>query len=391
LRTQALRELAPHFEHKLFLTATPHNGYRESFSALLELLDNQRFSRGTEPDRKQLEAVMVRRLKSDPSFAFNHLGIRRFPPRILEPIEVPYTDEEREIHAALRQYTKLRSSRAEDNAERFASEFVLKTLKKRLSSCPAAFLTTLEQHEKSLHTAKRKVAKPTYKTLQLELDRMDEEYADDGDYDEALLQEMKDWAKRARGQRDFKVKQLVAWLKEHLKPGGKWSNERVIIFTEYRATQNWLQEVLSVEGFTDGDRLLTMYGGMDSDKREEVKAAFQTAPEISPVRILLANDAASEGLDFQNFCSRLIPYEIPWNPNRMEQRNGRVDRHGQKADKVQVFHFVGKGYKERANRQFSGTVSDMEADLEFLMRVTLKIETIREDLGKVGTVIDGSR
>ena len=62
LRTQALRELAPHFEHKLFLTATPHNGYRESFSALLELLDNQRFSRGTEPDRKQLDAVMVRRL-----------------------------------------------------------------------------------------------------------------------------------------------------------------------------------------------------------------------------------------------------------------------------------------------------------------------------------------
>lgn len=408
LRTQALRELALHFEHKLFLTATPHNGYRESFSALLELLDNQRFSRGTEPDRKQLEAVMVRRLKSDPSFAFNHLGIRRFPPRILEPIEVPYTDEEREIHAALREYTKMRSSRAEDNAERFATEFLLKTLKKRLFSCPAAFLTTLEQHEKSLHTAKRKVAKPTYKTLQLELDRMDEEYADDNDYDEAttdaldtatrlfseptadeeaLLQKMKDWAKRARGQRDSKVKQLVAWLKEHLKPGCKWSNERVIIFTEYRATQNWLQEVLSVEGFTEGDRLLTMYGGMDSEKREEVKAAFQTAPEISPVRILLATDAASEGLDFQNFCSRLIHYEIPWNPNRMEQRNGRVDRHGQKADKVQVFHFVGKGYKERADRQFNGTVSDMEADLEFLMRVALKIETIREDLGKVGTVI----
>lgn len=408
LRTQALRELAPHFEHKLFLTATPHNGYRESFSALLELLDNQRFSRGTEPDRKQLDAVMVRRLKSDPSFAFDHLGQRRFPPRVLEPIEVPYTDEEREIHAALRQYTKLRSSRAVDQTERFATEFVLKTLKKRLFSCPAAFLTTLEQHEKSLHTAKRKVAKPTFKTLQLELDRMDEEYADDGDYDEAttdaldtatrlfaeptadeeaLLQRMTEWAKRAKGQRDSKVRQLVAWLKQHLKPGGKWSEERVIIFTEYRATQKWLQEILSVEGFTEGDRLLTMFGGMDPDKREAVKAAFQTSPKETPVRILLATDAASEGLDFQNFCSRLIHYEIPWNPNRMEQRNGRVDRHGQKAAKVQVFHFVGKGYEDRANRQFIGTVSDMEADLEFLMRVAIKIETIREDLGKVGTVI----
>lgn len=408
LRTQALRELAPHFEHKLFLTATPHNGYRESFSALLELLDNQRFSRGTEPDRKQLDAVMVRRLKSDPAFAFNHLGIRRFPPRILKPIEVPYTVEEREIHAALRQYTKLRSSRADSAAERFATEFVLKTLKKRLFSCPAAFLTTLERHEKSLHTARKRAAKPTYRTLQTELDRMDEEYADDADYDDAtadaldtatrlfaeptteeteLLQKMKEWAARARGQRDSKVKQLIAWLRENLKPGEKWSKERVIIFTEYRATQNWLQQVLAAEGFTDGDRLLTMYGGMDPEKREEVKAAFQTDPEQSPVRILLATDAASEGLDFQNFCSRLIHYEIPWNPNRMEQRNGRVDRHGQKADEVLVYHFVGQGYEERAKRQFSGQVSDMEADLEFLMRVALKIETIREDLGKVGTVI----
>ena len=408
MRTQALRELAPHFEHKLFLTATPHNGYRESFSALLELLDNQRFSRGTEPDRRQLEAVMVRRLKSDPSFAFNHLGIRRFPPRILEPIEVPYSDEEREIHAALRQYTKLRSSRAVDQTERFATEFVLKTLKKRLFSCPAAFLTTLEQHEKSLHSSTRRPVRPTYRALQLEFDRMDEEYADDGDFDEAtadaldtatrlfsaptadeesLLRTMKDWAQRARGQRDSKVRELVGWLREHLKPGGKWSEERVIIFTEYRATQSWLQEVLAVEGFTDGDRLLTMYGGMDPEKREKVKAAFQASPDSSPVRILLATDAASEGLDFQNFCSRLIHYEIPWNPNRMEQRNGRVDRHGQKADKVLVYHFVGKGYRERSRSQFSGTVSDMDADLEFLMRVALKIETIREDLGKVGTVI----
>jgi superfamily II DNA/RNA helicase len=408
MRTQALRDLAPHFEHKLFLTATPHNGYRESFSALLELLDNQRFSRGTEPDRKQLEAIMVRRLKSDPSFAFNHLGIRRFPPRILEPIEVPYTDEEREIHAALREYTKLRSSRATDAAERFATEFVLKTLKKRLFSCPAAFLATLEQHERSLASARRKAAKPSFKSLQSEIDRMEEEYADDSDYDEAtadaldtasrlfseptaeevaLLKKMKAWATRAVGKRESKALELVKWLNDTLKPGGKWSKERVIIFTEYRATQNWLQQVLATEGLTEGDRLLTMYGGMDKDKREEVKAAFQTSPDISPVRILLATDAASEGLDFQNFCHRLIHYEIPWNPNRMEQRNGRVDRHGQKSDKVLVYHFVGNGYQERAKRDFSGTASDMEADLEFLMRVALKIETIREDLGRVGNVI----
>jgi hypothetical protein len=67
----------------------------------------------------------------------------------------------------------------------------------------------------------------------------------------------------------------------------------------------------------------------------------------------------------------------------MEQRNGRIDRHGQKAAQVNVYHFVAQGYKDREGRNFSESVSDLEADLEFLMRVARKIETIREDLGKV--------
>jgi superfamily II DNA or RNA helicase len=408
LRTQALRVLTPHFEHKLFLTATPHNGYSESFRALLALLDNQRFSIAGDPDRKQLEAIMVRRLKTDPSFATKWDGTPRFAPRVLDPIEVPYTDAERELHAALKEYTKLRSERATSQAERFATEFVLKTLKKRLFSCPAAFLTTLEQHERSLASARRKsIEKPSVKYLQREFERIEEDYADDSEFDEAtsealstatklfadptereraLLKQMKTLAEAGKAQRDSKAKQLIAWLKEHLKPKGKWTNERVIIFTEYRATQNWLQEVLATEGFSGDDRLLTMFGGMDPEKREAVKAAFQTSPELSKVRILLATDSASEGLDLQNFCSKLIHYEIPWNPNRMEQRNGRVDRHGQKADKVMVYHFVGQGWTKGGSNDVKGA-SDLSGDLEFLMRVALKIETIREDLGKVGPVL----
>ena len=415
LRTQALRILAPHFEHKLFLTATPHNGYPESFTALLELLDNQRFARGTPPDRKQLEAVMVRRLKSELPPKWD--GSPRFPKRELEPLEVPYSQEEKGIHACLRQYAELRQKRAEDNAERFATEFVLKILKKRLFSSPAAFATTLAQHEKSLFTAKkaRSEPRPSFSILQRELDRIDEEYAHDDEYDEAttdavdtasrlfsepskeelaLLMKMKEWAANASAQLDAKVRELLRWITDNLRPGKKWNNERVIIFTEYRATQNWLKTVLATEGLTTGDRLLTMYGGMDAKEREAVKAAFQTDPEISPVRILLATDAASEGLDLQNFCSRLIHYEIPWNPNRMEQRNGRIDRHGQagivneKGEKiVLVYHFVAKGYKDRERRNFTESAADLEADLEFLMRVARKIETIREDLGKVGPVI----
>ncbi len=415
MRTQALRLLVPHFEHKLFLTATPHNGYPESFSTLLELLDNQRFARTTPIDRKQLHAVMVRRMKSELPPKWD--GSPRFPKRVLDPIEVPYTDEERAVHAALRQYADLRVEHAQDNAEKLATEFVLKTLKKRLFSSPAAFLTTLDRHEKSLRQARRgkSVRKPSVGILKQELDRIDEDYADDTEYDEAttdavdtasllfseptaielaLLKQMRTWAEKASGQLDSKVNGLIEWLNTHIRPGKKWTNERVIIFTEYRATQNWLKEVFAQQGFTKGDRLLTMYGGMDLDEREDVKAAFQSDPQVSPVRILLATDAAAEGLNLQNHCCRLIHYEIPWNPNRLEQRNGRIDRHGQKGflaangeRQVFVYHFVGKGYQSREESSSSSRAADLDADLEFLMRVAQKVETIREDLGSYGTVL----
>jgi ERCC4-related helicase len=413
-RTQALQQLAPHFEHKLFLTATPHNGYPESFSALLELLDNQRFARSTTPDRKQLQAVMVRRMKSELPPKWD--GSPRFPKRELEPIEVPYTAEEKEVHVALRRYAELRTKRADDASEKLATEFVLKTLKKRLFSSPAAFAATLERHERSLRTAKRaRVVKPSVGILKRELDRIDEEYADDAKYDEAtadaidaatmlfsqptdaelnLLQQMKQWAVKASAQQDSKVRCLIEWLNKHIRSGKKWSGERVIIFTEYRATQKWLMEILATEGFAGNDRLLTMHGGMPLKDRDDVKAAFQDAPDASPVRILLATDAAAEGLNLQNHCFRLIHYEIPWNPNRLEQRNGRIDRHGQKGflspdgkRLVFVYHFVGQGYKERQQTGIDGRVSDLEADLEFLARVAQKVETIREDLGSYGTVL----
>jgi ERCC4-related helicase len=407
LRTQVLRLMVPHFEHKLFLTATPHNGYQESFSALLELLDDQRFARGTMPERKQLGAVMVRRLKSELPKKFD--GSDRFPKRKIDPIEVPYTPEEKAIHAALKKYTKLRHQSLSDNTEKMATEFVLLTLKKRLFSSPAAFATTLEQHEQSLRTAKRRTtaSKPTIGILQRQIDQVEEEYADDTAYEEAtddaveaatrlfrdptieeaaLLKQMRDWTANAKARGDSKSAKLVDWLKNNMKPNGKWSDNRVIIFTEYRATQNWLHTILATEGLSGNDRLMTMYGGMDSGQREAVKAAFQTAPDKSPIRILLATDAASEGLDLQNFCHRLIHYEIPWNPNRMEQRNGRVDRHGQKFSPL-IFHFVGQGYTQREKSDIDVPVGELQGDLEFLMRAVRKVEAIREDLGKVGPVI----
>src|SRR5437016_10586939 len=127
MRTHAVRMLAPHFEHKLFLSATPRNGYRESFSALLELLDNQRFARALMPDQKQLEAVMVRRMKSELKLRWD--GSRRFADRIVCHLDVPYTPPERQAHKALKRYTVLRLQSAQTDTERVATESVLKLLK----------------------------------------------------------------------------------------------------------------------------------------------------------------------------------------------------------------------------------------------------------------------
>lgn len=407
-RTATIRLLVPHFEHKLFLTATPHNGYPESFTALLELLDTQRFARGVEPDRNQLQVVMVRRLKQEMQ---NWDGSPMFPGRKLEAIAVDYPQAERQVHASLKRYTELRTKGVDDNVEKYATEFVLKLLKKRLFSSPEAFLTTLTQHQESLTTARRRQAsrlsaKPTEGILRQQLEQVEEDFADDDLYEAAtdesisntsrlfrvlapeeqdLLREMLQWAETAARQPDAKATELLNWINTVICPNGQWLNERVIIFTEYRATQKWLYNLMASEGLVQGDRLMMLYGGMNSDDREAVKAAFQAHPDVSPVRILLATDAASEGLDLQNFCSRLIHYEIPWNPNRMEQRNGRIDRHGQRSSEVRIYHFVGKDYQEQSTSGIRP--GDLEGDLEFLMRAALKVNNIREDLGKVGPVI----
>ncbi|CAI8970308.1 Helicase [Pseudomonas jessenii] len=397
MRTMAIRSLAPHFEHKLFLSATPHNGYRESFAALLELLDNQRFARAVTPDRAQLEAVMIRRMKSELKLRWD--GSRRFAERIVRHLEVPYTTEERHAHLALKQYSELRLKSATSDGQRMAAEFVLKLLKKRLFSSPAAFGITLEKHMETVGANKA-----TYSALK-DIDDYSDDYADDEEYEletfevvssasqtlsplsteeKGLLNQLRDYANKVSRRPDCKAQTLIDWLNAALRTNDSWNDERVIIFTEYRATQKWLFDLLAREGLASEGRLEMIYGGMPNEQRETIKAAFQAHPKEAAVRILLATDAASEGVNLQNHCSRLIHFEIPWNPNRMEQRNGRVDRHGQKADEVGIYHFVGRGFNSVSP---SDKVGELEADLEFLMRAALKVETIREDLGKVGPVI----
>ena len=404
-RTRLIRTIAPHFEHRLFLSATPHNGYQESFTSLLELLDDQRFARSVMPDEKQLQRIMVRRLKTD---LIDPEGNPLYPQRQLMPLEVKYSQEEQEVHEILREYTSSRAISVKGTSYRYGSDFVHKLLKKRLFSSPMAFATTLAKHRDSLERPKAKSAPGALdeKILRKAILRAEEDFANDISAEEAqheavdaageltvpleqeqrsMLNKLTSWAEKAKHRADAKAEAIVKWLEDHLKNDGTWNDKRVILFTEYRATHAWLEQILTPRGF-GGDRMMMLHGSIDLKDREIIKAAFQAHPDLSPVRILLATDAASEGIDLQNYCNYMIHIEIPWNPNVMEQRNGRIDRHGQKASEVYIWHPVGAGFESNETIQ-SHHVGQINGDHEYLMRAVLKIDTIREDIGSVGPVI----
>ena len=399
-RTTAIRTLAPHCENRLFLSATPHNGFTESWTALLDMLDDRRFIRGSTPDPEQLEKIRIRRMKRDLPETWD----RRFAARKTDAIEVEYSEEEREAHRKLTEYAASRAESAAKTAgettSKTADAFVITLLKKRLFSSPKAFAKTVETHlqtmksrtDEAIDTTSAKILRPL-------IDRLDETAEDDSAFDarqeealtaarrfsapltnheKKLLEDLAIQARVTQDRADPKFDELKKWLKQYVGD----ADERVIIFTEYRDTQRWLYERLIAARYPK-EQIAMLYGGQDREEREHVKTVFQEDPDLDKTRILLATDAASEGINLQNHCHRVLHWEIPWNPNRLEQRNGRVDRHGQHAKEVNIYHFVPKGWDK------AGEYSDdlLDDELRFLFVAAAKTEQIREDLGSAGEVI----
>jgi superfamily II DNA or RNA helicase len=396
-QTKLIRRLAPHFDHRLFLSATPHNGYPASFTALLEILDNQRFARGVDPDRSAVKEVVVRRLKRD---IVNADGAPRFVQRVPAAIPVTYPESEREVHGLLKEFAELRRKRLNSQRGRRATDLVTLLLKKRLFSSPAAFAHTVAVYMETLR-GRKGGASPIGDDVPEWLDDFfddvatydDEQLAEaeddalgrarplqpDATVDEiALLERMEQRALTHEARPDAKATELINYLTAICKPDGThWTNERVVVFTEYRDTELWLAGLLRQQGLA-GDQLAMLDGATPPDYREQIRLAFQADPTEQPVRILLATDAASEGIDLQNYCHRLVNYDIPFNPNKLEQRIGRIDRYGQ-TQIPDIRHFVGSGWGH--------AVDSYEADLEFLSRVAIKVARMEADLGSVNAVL----
>ncbi|MFE0762366.1 DISARM system SNF2-like helicase DrmD [Streptomyces smyrnaeus] len=410
-QTRLIRRLAPHFAHRLFLSATPHNGYFESYTALLEIIDDQRFVRGVQPDAKTEQETVVRRLKKD----IKEAGQERFLRRETVSMEVEYTPEEKEVHGLLSQFATLRrKSLANDGKRgRRAADLVTLLLKKRLFSSPAAFLHTVRVYLQRLDEENAAgAATPTRSDSgggdDGGFDWLDEfvEHSDDLD-DEELLEEedaalgratrlaprhdaeaiellraMERWAVTHEADADSKARRLIGYLKGVCRPDDThWQNERVVVFTEYRDTQRWLLDLLAQEGLAEPGRIAELHGGISKEEREHIRLGFQARPdsEEGKVRILLATDAAGEGIDLQKYCHRLVNYDIPFNPNKLEQRIGRIDRWGQQHS-PEISHFVGVGWQGAASDSY-------EADLEFLSRMARKVAQVEADLGSVNPVL----
>jgi SNF2 family DNA or RNA helicase len=422
--TTTIRDLAPKFDNRLFLSATPHNGHSNSFSALLEILDPIRFTRGV-PVRSAaaLAPIMVRRLKRD----LRQLGVDRFPRRVLtrivlehgprgwsasserhdaeQGIREPVTPLAHELggeahELALAEKLARYSELCAPSTKRGRLTFV--NLQKRLLSSPEAFARTLEVHATALSKAGGlKLPAPqteffedpdTYgeseEALAAEEDALvrasSTELPTPTQEANALLQSMRALAEKARRQADSKTRALLAWMRAHLCPGigisdpkrdqRAWTDSRVIVFTEYGDTKRYLHELLTeaIAGTDQAEhRIAVLHGGMGDDARDEVQRAFKAPPAEHPVRILLATDAAREGLNLQTFCADLFHFDVPWNPSRLEQRNGRIDRTMQPADEVRCYYFVISGRKE-------------DRVLETLVR---KIDIVQRELGSVGAVL----
>ena len=403
--TRSLRDLAPRFEHRLFLSATPHNGHSNSFTALLELLDPARFTRGVPFDPADLETVLVRRLKDDLRIALNEA----FPERIVEPLRIPKGSlppdtPELELSRLMQRYRKQREDRllAEGASKRAinADRLVITNLQKRLLSSVEAFARTLAVHQRSLAARQQSERESRLEMLEggvsadSELAELDDEEvlnleeaqtraalrqtigADESD--QQLLESMARIANSNRHRPDPRIEKLADWLKQHLCPGLgsadlQWQPTRLLIFTDYVDTKRYLERQLQeLLGDEEADRRVASFsGGMSEDNRERLKARFNADPDQEPLRILIATDAAREGVNLQNHCKHLIHFDIPWNPSKLEQRNGRIDRKLQQAPQVWCHYFL---------------LEDRPEDrvMEVLIE---KTEVIRKELGSLSPLV----
>jgi len=413
-RYKAVKALARKTDHLLFLTATPHRGRKDTFRRLLLLLDEDLFQKdehvadrvreqaapygasGEEdfederPISKARNRFFLRRLKEE---MVDWDGKQLFKQRHTKTIGYDLTPEEKTLYDEVTSY--VRSKRKEAKAKKNRNvELTLMVMQRRLASSLYAITRTLDNRLRALNEVlsilrdpsrseaeKKRLLRGTpdpsdprdiaeYEDLtEEERERIDQRIfrqvlTDDPDKVEEERDEVERLfrlAESLRHHKEAKFAELLAVLDSS--DVIRAEDEKLLIFTEYRDTLESLAKRLEEKGYT----VATIHGGMDVDSRKRAQRDFLTR-----AKIMVATDAAGEGINLQ-FCRYLINWDIPWNPNRLEQRMGRIHRYGQ-VDDVWVFNLVAQNTREGA----------------VLQKVLSKLDVMREQMGsdRVYDVID---
>jgi SNF2 family DNA or RNA helicase len=343
-------------QHLLLLTATPHNGYTDSFTSLLRLLGEDLVSGASHDPTirggRATDYVCQRRRQDVQEWFGEAPSDSPFPDRDQEEIIVPPTAYEREAIEAVEEYGQQVLSSAEKGSAqtRTLANWTVLHLHKRAISSPEALRQSLQNRKESLQQrieeeleAEVSISEDEVKANVFDEDtgeRLDSEEASKrtersvfGDVAaiESELEKLETAIEAAAGvtpSRDNKRTRLL----QNVLPDRLREDPKVIIFTRYVDTLEYLEgQIGGSDRFADTE-VFTIHGGLPERKRREVFRSFDRADKA----VLVATDAISEGMNLQHASAQVIHYELPWNPNRLEQRNGRVDRFGQQKDTVHI-------------------------------------------------------
>ena len=355
-------------DNMLLLTATPHKGDPHNFTVFLQLLDRDAYA-----DVKSIREAMERRRapfylrrtkeamvyfpKRQPDGAWAAKPV--FTKRITRTAGFAIDGDEFALYQEVTRFVKRQSARAAaqgDDRRARAVGFLMSLYQRRLASSAYAMRRSLENRAKRLEEG-LKQAKSLAQTAPPDLPDWDEleEFEDDererlermleaitlaGNADEvaAEVSELRSLAERAKGVEEADAEAKLVRLRDVLQEQGFFDDpdQRLLIFTEFKDTLDYLMERLKVWGFQAG----CIHGGMKPGSRDEPGTRIYAEQQFrdGAIQVLVATEAAGEGINLQ-CCHILFNYDIPWNPNRLEQRMGRIHRYGQRFDCL-IFNFV---------------------------------------------------
>lgn len=366
-RFQLGRLLSSITRHFLLLTATPHNGKEEDFQLFMSLIDQDRFEGVARSGSQAVDVSdVMRRLVKEELLKFD--GTPLFPERIAYTVNYDLSPLEAKLYSAVTEYVQEEFNRADQlNSERKTTVgFALTILQRRLASSPEAIYQSLKRRRERLEN----------RLAEEKLGKRAAEYAmpiyDDYDDDDMPSSELEDIEEKVvdqatAAQTITELEAEIATLKKlermanDVRTSGvdrKWDElskllqdndnmfssdglrEKLIIFTEHRDTLNYLaNKIRSLLGKEEA--VVTIHGGLLRDERRKVQELFNQDKEV---RILIATDAAGEGINLQR-AHLMVNYDLPWNPNRLEQRFGRIHRIGQ-TEVCHLWNLVSKETRE---------------------------------------------